>query len=106
MYLTTAALMPAARAEQERLDASEVAALLWSVADPDDGLEHISVRIGDQQIEVGCFHRAATLLAANRATHRMCRRAVAAHDQLQAWDVRMTRELSGIDIIRYLGNIN
>ncbi|MFE4856724.1 hypothetical protein [Streptomyces sp. NPDC056670] len=59
------------------------AALLMDCADPDDGLEHVSVHPGDTDGPVlGLFLVAPTLAVAELGAATVCTRALATHSQL------------------------
>jgi hypothetical protein len=86
MDLVLARLAPPATGNRQPLSPATVSDILWTVAVPDDRLEHIRARHGpfDGSIDVAFFLRTGTE-SAEAVSSRLCRRALQVAPALFGW---------------------
>lgn len=67
------------------LDPGVVTDILWMVASPDDGLEHVHSHSAARRIDLTLFHRSRSHRDATRAATRLCERAIRHAPALRGW---------------------
>lgn len=85
--MATATLVADPGARRGDLTAAVVTDILWTAAEPGDGLEHIHARVISGQVDLTFFHRAENSAAATRAAGRLCHVALKTSPALSDWEI-------------------
>ena len=89
MFLTTAHLDPPVATIRHSLEAASVRGLLWELTEPADQLQHVSIRMRPNRIDLGLYHLADTQQEAADAARRLCVRAFVSAPTLNGWRLRL-----------------
>ncbi|WIX97814.1 hypothetical protein QRX60_27405 [Amycolatopsis mongoliensis] len=87
MYMTTVALAATEGAPQRRLDSNLVVDLLWALAAPELGIQHLRVVTGPGRIRLVVFSVAADARSGALAGKSLCENAIRSAPQLRGWYV-------------------
>lgn len=85
--MASVALAASDEARQRELDPHVLVDLLWALADPGLGIEHMRAAAGPGQIEIIFFSTASDAQAASRISNRLCEKATTSAPQLRGWYV-------------------
>ncbi|MFD4410130.1 hypothetical protein ACFVXW_34910 [Streptomyces sp. NPDC058251] len=87
MHMITATYVATGEQPARHLEPDVISDILWSAANPGDGLEHICAKSGFQEVSLVLFHRAARASDAVAATARICRAALDQSPALAGWQL-------------------
>lgn len=94
MYPVTVSICPALLGEAANLNSAELIDILWAHSRPEDGLEHIGLRISDDTIDAVLFVKSDTPENARRTTIEIFWRTFSRSPSLAEWEL-VSRETSG-----------
>lgn len=87
MYMASVALAASGEARHRELDPNLVVDLLWALAEPGLGIEHMRVTTGPGHIEVVFFSAAPDAQSVAVTGIHLCETATSSAPQLQGWYV-------------------
>lgn len=85
MFIVTLPLQPVSFADGPSCQAAHVVDAVWPQATAEDHLEHISVQIEENAMNMVFFIRATNQAEADRIAHRLCHRLLSAVPVLSEW---------------------